>query len=77
MIGSRSGRHALETGPTTDLDERSLRLIDAILAGVKTRHIADVVDGRCSAVIDEACEVARRMGIPDDAIARWLDARDR
>ena len=77
MIRSHSDRLPLEVDPATDSDERSLSLIDAILAGVKTRHIADVLDGRCSAVVDEACGVARKLGVPDSIIARWLDSRSR
>ncbi len=77
VIRSRLDEPSLETRPLADSDERSLRLIDAILAGVKTRHIADVIDGRCSAVVDEACGVARKMGVPDSMIARWRDSRSR
>jgi len=77
VIRSHSDRLPLEVDPATDSDERSLSLIDAILAGVKTRHIADVLDGRCSAVVDEACGVARKLRVPDSIIARWLDSRSR
>lgn len=68
--------HSLGTEAVDKLaEEEPYRQVDAIARGVEARH--DLIFGHSMIVTQETVDIARQLGVPDEVIQRWADARSK